>query len=137
MKIIVPIGLPASGKTTFGKKLHKENNTYIYDVDKDYKQNISLDEMLNKVSSLCDIISEDMYLDGLFLTKKTQDTIYNFFSNKGIEVQFIFFNTPKEICLKRDKHRTKERQAKITIMYAKIHKPTVFKDYLTFEFKVK
>ncbi|MCD6435696.1 MAG: hypothetical protein J7L15_04850 [Clostridiales bacterium] len=110
--LLAPIGLPGAGKTTFYKSLRP--NIKRIDMDM-YKGNLKtvLKEVLNSKEN-----EGDLYLDGLFLTKETQDILI--LNN----VKFIFFNTPKTVCLDNDTNRSRTTKCTWIIQNIKPNKPS-------------
>ncbi len=110
MRIVyVPIGLPGAGKTTYFKTL--KNVTRI---DMDKFIGCKLTDVLGDVLKT----PGDIYLDGLFLSKKVQDIIQNI-----TNVQFIYFDTTREQCLINDKKRNRAKSSANIIKNAEVHKP--------------
>lgn len=114
--IYVPVGLPGSGKTTYFNILQKRGITRI-NMDKFISSRLS--------DVLLDVLRQDgdLYLDGLFLTKISQDIIIQ----TGENIVFLWFDVKRSTCLQNDRNRKREKNSEITIKYTKVHKP---EDYL-------
>ena len=124
MNIIVPIGLPGSGKTEYGKLTYVKKDDIIIDADSFYKEGKSLDDIFKYIESL--IItpyylkylksvftagSYNIYLDGLFVTPTAQEKIIDWVdeiagTHRGI-LTFIVFKGPIDYCIYNDLQRSK------------------------------
>lgn len=120
--IIVLVGLPGSGKTTFAMQ-NKNKNTKVYDIDAMItKKNTTLVSILKKVKK--DLIQYDNFiLDGLFLNENQHNEIAEFF-NKTINVNIIFhyWEVDRKSSLWNDLYRRSENALNV-ILKAKIDKP--------------
>ena len=121
--IYVTVGLPASGKTSYYDNLvHYGEQVTLIEMDKFRGQ--SLRSTLETIQ----FPKGNIYLDGLFITKTSQDIIVEFFNTfKDTKIEFLYFNTSKQRCLLRDKSRVvmEERNKSCTniIRNAKINIP--------------
>lgn len=131
-EIIVPVGLPGSGKTMLYKE-YEDEYTYcgVYEKemvkikgDKTKAKGVFLD----LVTFLMQQSYKKFYVDGLFLSKEIQDELENFF-----DVKFIYFEPDIEACLHNDRLRQRRLTAERTIIRRKVNKP----DNIFREIKIK
>jgi len=117
MKIILTIGLPASGKSTWAKEYVKENKTYV---------RVSRDDLRNMrgiywVPDQEDLITDwerscidsslnrgyNVVIDATNLNMKFRNALINTYSGEN-DIELKYFKTPLKDCLKRDKGREGE-----------------------------
>lgn len=82
MKAIVLVGLPGSGKTTFGIKFANDNNFVFIDEPK------SENDLL--------VNSNIIIASPFYCIKKNRDQIKTILEKNGYEVEFLFFENNKE-----------------------------------------
>lgn len=148
-KVLVLVGLPASGKTTFAKDYYKLNNKIGRYSTKEYRINhIEFDELFQsyrydkfeKHVAIQKIVNDnissnydEVILDGLFLTNEDVLKILNEVDNHcnmdNIEVHYWEPNV--ENCLWNDKYR-RDENSEITIKNAKVEIPDI--EEIKFEF---
>ena len=132
MKILILMGLPASGKTTFAKNYIKENGSNNYarknkrliahiDMDK-YNGRKDKDQILKRdVASYSRSKYDEVIIDGLFLTNESIfhiiDIIKNNIKNDNLEIHY--WKPDIESCLYNDQYR-RNKDSAITIKNAKI-----------------
>lgn len=131
-KIIITMGLPGSGKTTFAEKYESDNINYCkvnhIEFDK-YREN-----SLGKRRSLENIYldrtkdredSEVVILDGLFLTNESISNLINMVKENTVEENLFFeihcWNVDRDICLYNDKGR-RSVDSENTIKHAHVDK---------------
>lgn len=130
MKILITVGLPASGKTTFSKKYIEENSdkkVKHIDIDEyretNYKS-ISVENIyLNSVHKCEDY--DALIIDGLFLSNRDVSLLINMVKNntvrEDLDFEIHYWNPDIEACLHNDKGRRKENSV-YTIKNALIEK---------------
>lgn len=134
-KLLITVGLPASGKTTFAENYAREKNNGCY-----YSKikHINIDELKESCYQTCETteqIIRDNYskscheniIDGLFLN--TEDVIKAFKSietNNVTEIEVHYWNPNVTNCLFNDANR-RNKPSKTTIENAKITKPNIKK----------
>lgn len=130
--LIIPIGLPGSGKTYFGKfvvgNVDRNNKIHSYGycdkfcfVDFDHFKDNTLDYAVEHAYLNGNVV----YCDGLFLTEESIYTLVKLLKvrfescNCRIsDVTLVYFNENRNVCLMNDSLRDKERRAEITIKNA-------------------
>ncbi len=122
--IIVPVGLPGSGKTTYGQSIAGDG-VEVIDFD-ELSKKYSLIEALQKVDWNTMDSDKDFYLDGLFITEEVQEEIANNF----YDIKWLYFDTPRDECIKRDRNRVKsegrEKSSEAIIENAYIRRPEYY-----------
>lgn len=139
-KILVLMGLPASGKTTFADNYCRQynKNGYFqkrYAVSKIDFDNILQNQLYNGYSKEDTIIKivnreirdwDEIILDGLFLNTNDflpiLNEIYNCYKIKEIEI--YFWEENRKFCLWNDQYR-RGKNSEITIKNAKLEKPDI------------
>ena len=114
-RIFIPIGLPGCGKTFYFQSHMTSRDIY---VDGDTFK--SLPDLIDHVLSFSLTSSQNLYLDGLFLTKDVQETLRKSLYN----VTFIYFTPNIQHSLYNDAKRARPTLAATTIRNSVIHKPT-------------
>ena len=109
--LLAPIGFPGSGKTKFYDKISRIIKLGYVDMDAYKGQELS--EVLTEVLKT----PGDLYLDGLFLTKKTQNILLDY----GVE--FIYFDITREQCIINDLQRNRTLKCTSIINNAQLNKP--------------
>lgn len=138
-KVLVMIGLPASGKTTFAKNYYNQYNKIGYysskgyrinhiDFDKffesyrynKYEKSVAIEKIINDHISLNH--DNEVILDGLFLTNEDIIRILNKVRDRYdmTHIEIHYWKPNIENCLWNDKYRRQEH-SEITIKNAKIN----------------
>jgi len=147
VRLIIPMGLPGSGKTYHFRQHYHEDDSHIY---------IDFDKYMDKPKSMFYVFADkyktltqyhcwhpstdiDIYLDGLWLSSEKIDDLLshaintvNNWSNKDPydstdilftvnEVKIIHFDENREACLNNDRYR-REKSSSITIKHAPFEK---------------
>lgn len=114
-RFFIAVGLPGCGKTTeFKRRAEAPDSTYI---DGDSFDN--LDALLAYCNNLPDYLN--IYIDGLFLTRQTQDRLRVRLNSSSV---FIYWTVDRTASLFNDALRDRpEGNAAITIKNAQIYKP--------------
>lgn len=134
-KLLITVGLPASGKTTFAENYARDKNDGWYS---EKVRHINIDELKEsryQAHKTTEQIIRDNYskscyeniIDGLFLN--TEDVIKAFKSigkNNITEIEVHYWNPNVANCLFNDKNR-RDKSSKTTIENAKITKPNIKK----------
>lgn len=113
-RIYIPVGLPGCGKTSYFQSHITPRDIY---VDGDTFK--SLPDLIDHVISFSLTSSQNLYLDGLFLTQDVQETLHKSLYN----VTFIYFTPNIQHSLYNDAKRARPTLAATTIRNATIHKP--------------
>lgn len=143
-KLLILIGLPASGKSTFAKEYKHQiemNNDYlqwnekktveIIDCDEIMEDDLNKNYLLDKIVEQTDVFdsNEAIIVDGLFLTNEhiidylnKLQCDHSLAEIDSIELHYWIPNIDK--CLWNDKHR-RIKDAKITIKNAIIEEPNL------------
>lgn len=132
-KLIITVGLPASGKTTFSHQYTQEINNAHHlkevnhiNIDKIKGKNSKLKNLNDIVKAKFDNNCKVTILDGLFLTNT--DIIKAFYAipdeNNITEIEIHYWKVNREFCLINDKYRRKQN-SEITIKHAIIEKPDI------------
>jgi hypothetical protein len=139
-KVLIMVGLPASGKSTFSNNYYEQYNKVGYYSTKGYRVNhVDIDKMFeqygynkfDKAIAIKKMISdncncEEIILDGLFLTNadiiQAVNEVDNHCTIEKIEIHYWIPNI--ENCLWNDKYRRNEH-SEITIKNAKIEIPNI------------
>lgn len=153
------VGLPGSGKThyAFCKKREEGDSCCCIDCDYLKENNIDLDCIFND-DMLTNIFLLEKYdhiiFDGLFTSTESQKNViesiirsykdFFFTPHHQLNINFIYFNENRDVCLYNDSFRSNKRQADITIKHLPLDKPDIdsFKkqyteDFLTFSLTTK
>lgn len=159
IKFDILVGLPGSGKTHYASFKKREEGDSCCCIDCDYlkENNIELDCIFND-DMLTNIFLLEEYdhiiFDGLFTTNESQKNVietiirsykdFFFTPHHKLNINFIYFNENREVCLHNDSFRNNKRQADITIKHLPLDKPDIesFKkqytdDFLTFSLITK
>lgn len=125
MKVLVMMGLPASGKTTFSQLYCNEKSKRI--------NHISFDVLLARSKSIENVVADnvssrydEIIVDGLFLSNESVFNVLNRIENhcklENIEIHYWYPNI--EYCLWNDKYR-RDVHSEITIKNAILEKPNL------------
>ena len=113
-KLIMLIGIPGSGKTTYSKDLSKEYNAKVISSDKVRQTYIGIDEseVFPTVYRLC--VEEldngcNVILDATHITPKVRKRTFDALDQFGIiyEKVAVYIDTPVEECIRRVENRNK------------------------------
>jgi len=119
-KLILPIGLPGSGKTYFGAQMCNNFSYRHFDADYYFKNGIGLDEILDRVKEELEYYEDGLYLDGLFTTEKVINKILNIpIELKKLNIEVIYwsaFDNDRKNCIKNDNLRNRDKSSYQTIM---------------------
>ena len=110
------IGLPGAGKTTYAKS---QSDKLKY-VDGD-----SFDTLDNLIT-YCNSLSEDLIIDGLFLTTGPQTKLYK---ELNFSIDFVYFRLNREASIKNDIARNRNKTSIPTIKNSPLINPTSWDDY--------
>ena len=124
-RIFIPIGLPGCGKTSYFQSLMNSHDIY---VDGDTFK--SLPDLIDHVLPFNLTPSQNLYLDGLFLTQDVQETLYKSLYN----VTFIYFTPNIQYSLYNDAKRARPTLAATTIRNTAVHKPLSCREVPTMKF---
>lgn len=134
-KLIILMGLPGSGKTTFADEYEsKITNRYW----SNYLRRIDVDQLKERypkrnaealIADEYKVSSSQCLIDGLFLTTndiiKIVETIHRYYGEEHISDLEIHFWTPnREVCLYNDQGR-RSKPSRETILNAHIEKPNL------------
>jgi len=118
-KLILPIGLPGSGKTYLGGQICNEYNYRHFDADYHFKNGVGLDEILERVKDELEFHEDGLYLDGLFTTEKVINKILDIpIGLKRLKIEVIYwtaFDNDRENCIKNDDLRNRDVNSHLTI----------------------
>jgi hypothetical protein len=121
VKLFLPIGLPGSGKTYYGKSICKNNFVEYFDGDLWYKNNQTLDEIISEVRNILET-GRSVYMDGLYITEKVIDKILDIKSPLlKINICITYYSSNEEDrknCLINDKIRSRDKSSENTIIHA-------------------
>lgn len=138
-KILITVGLPASGKTTWANEYYKKNNKYRqYSHDNYIVQHLDLDnekewhrKFYNKSVNIESIIkrkinkdAKEVIIDGLFLNTNDIIELISFMNLNNVVYEIHYWIPDIEKCLYNDIGRRNEDSA-ITIKNAKIEQPNI------------
>jgi predicted kinase len=131
-KVMLLMGLPGSGKTTFANSYAKENwMAKVISLD-DYRNmsTKSLSDLLKHVFykvPIYDRVEKTIIIDGLFLTNEDLVEALRVISDeypKGVDVEIHYWKEDRETCLKNDGGR-RELPSSQTIQKAKYEQPNL------------
>jgi len=105
--LIVPVGLPGSGKTVLSRKF----NTVI-NADELFKDNYTLDDLINYIKEYNYTVT-DVYLDGLFITRNLVKKLIETFD---YYIRLVYFKPNIENCIYNDLSRNREKDS-VNIIY--------------------
>ena len=110
--ILYTVGLPGAGKTTYSNTFKGKKQWTVIDGDS-YNTLEELIEYTNKITG-------DIFIDGLFLSKKIQDEL-----TKGLvdTLKAVYFRPHIENCIYNDNYRGRECSSKKIIQEAQVHIP--------------
>ena len=107
-KLIMLIGIPGSGKTTYSKELSIKYNAKVISSDKVRQTYIGIDEseVFPTVYRLCiEELKNDcnVILDATHITPKVRKRTFDSLEQYGVDYEkvAIYFDTPVEECLRR------------------------------------
>jgi len=119
-KLILPIGLPGSGKTYLGSQMCNNFSYRHFDADYYFKNGVGLDEILERVKDELEFHENGLYLDGLFTTEKVINKILDLkIDNKMLNIEVIYwsaFDNDRENCIKNDNLRNRDKSSYQTII---------------------
>ncbi len=135
-KIVITVGLPASGKTTFSKQYQKENNVNSrYKMDNNnIVRHIEFDERIRyqfnkgktKEESMKNAIddtllnkTDELVLDGLFLTNEDVIKVVKMVKCQLCKLEVHYWESDIEACLWNDQYRRSDNSS-ITIENAEV-----------------
>lgn len=110
MKVILIIGLPASGKTTYGKSLIKNKNDYFFD------------ENLSKINSIPKDANLVIFTHPLFCIQEKLKSFKDIVKKHTNDIEEIYFENNYKQCLKNAKLRNKDVELTI-LRLTKIYNP--------------
>ena len=118
-KVWLMSGIPGSGKSTYVKKKKKKNGGIHCSRDEVrfrlLKDNDNYFDRENEVFStwIKEIVTainsehdDNIYIDATHLTEKARKKVLNLLPIEKIDLTYIAFDIPLEICLERNKQRT-------------------------------
>ena len=100
MKLVVLIGLPASGKSYLGRQMIENNKKAVF-IDDVSMVGIKELEKVIENGGFSDIIMSDVFL----CREKDRQTFVKWISKYDFEIEWIFFENAPEKCLKNIKIR--------------------------------
>lgn len=144
-ELLILIGCPGSGKSTFAKKLCEKNKNYIHIsrddirfslIDPDKEEYFSKEDEVfriftNKISNALKQKDAFVIADATHINPASRSKlIYNLDINLNtININYIFFNTPLEDCLKNNEKRKGTKfyvpRGVIKRMHSQLKKPTM------------
>ena len=116
-ELIILIGCPGSGKSTFAKKLCKENKNYIHISRDDIRFSLleDNDKYFDKEDEVFKLFTEtiqkeldsgkNVYADATHLTGVSRLKLMNSLNLEGVDIVPIVMNTPLNVCLQRNSLR--------------------------------
>ena len=114
-KIIMLIGIPGSGKTTYSKDLSNEYNAKVISSDKVRQTYVGIDEkdvfpMVYKLSIEELKEGRNVILDATHITPKVRKRSFDALDEYGIpyEKVAIYLDTPVEVCVSRVEKRNQD-----------------------------
>ena len=106
------VGLPGSGKTTYAL----DCNYFTFNSD-------NFKGILQDLVIYCNTLNKDFILDGLFLTQKTQQYLYN---NLNYNIKFVYFIENRQQCILNDQKRNRIKSSKQIILNAPLDDPAIW-----------
>ena len=103
MKLILMVGLPASGKTTLAQEYAEEFDCELIEYDKVAGFN-KRDVILSMIDSYLQE-GKDVILDGLYVAKKRRIRPIEVGRSYGAEICLYMVDTPYEECIENNKKR--------------------------------
>lgn len=116
-KIIILVGIPASGKSTLAKQLQQQCEDSVVISKDNIREQYSIQwgqqqDFVSKQENqlLMNAINENkkvIIIDDSNLKKETRDKLKQIATQHGYETETIFMNTKLDECIKRNKQRDK------------------------------
>lgn len=114
-KLIMLIGIPGSGKTTYSKGLSEEYNANVISSDKVRQTYVGIDEkdVFPTVYKMCieELKAErNVILDATHITPKVRKRSFDALDQYGVEYEkvAIFVDTPVDVCVQRVEKRNQD-----------------------------
>ena len=125
-KIYFICGFIGSGKTTFSMKLAKEENAFRFSIDEwmiplfgEHMEREVFDQRIDTLTELFKNAALDMMNLGVsvifdfgFWTRSDRESISQWACSNSIEYEFIYLDTPYELCCQRALQRNECREDK-------------------------
>lgn len=137
-KIYMTCGIPGSGKSTYIQKQIELNGGYwcsrdtvrfsmLKDSDEYFaKENEVFEAQIKKINESIEKGDKDVYIDATHLNDKARNKVL-FRLPRQVEVTYLYFDVPLEVCLERNSHREGRAYVPETViinMHSRLTKPS-------------
>ena len=103
MKLIIMVGLPASGKSTLAKKYAEEFDCELIQYDAIHNPDVPRTIMAMLKTDMEE--GKDVIIDGVYVTKKSRAPLVELARSYGAEINFYMVDTSMEDCLANNEER--------------------------------